>query len=201
MCPQVFCCLHPSRTQKLRGPRPGHYTGTHPTPRKQRPRQTTSVTPRSNTPSRNTTSAARQAYYAGRGNKFWTILAQTGLTPRRLQPEEYRRVLDYGIGLTDVVKNQSGSDRGLCAEWEGAPWLRERLHPLAPRWIAFNGKTAARWTLHRPQVSYGEQPDRWGDARLVVLPSTSGAARGWWDESWWHEAAARIRDEETNRVL
>src|SRR4051794_32803818 len=46
-------------------------------------------------------SAARGEYYAGPGNKFWDILAVTGLTPRRLLPHEFRDVLDFGIGLTD----------------------------------------------------------------------------------------------------
>ena len=37
-------------------------------------------------------SARRRAYYAGPGNKFWPTLAAVGLTPRRLEPEEYPRV-------------------------------------------------------------------------------------------------------------
>jgi hypothetical protein len=47
-------------------------------------------------------SAKRGAYYAGPGNKFWPTLHAIGLTPRRLMPEEFRSVLDYGIGLTDL---------------------------------------------------------------------------------------------------
>src|SRR5882672_9978757 len=44
-------------------------------------------------------SAARRAYYAGPGNRFWSILAETGLTPRRLEPEEYGLLPQFGIGL------------------------------------------------------------------------------------------------------
>jgi hypothetical protein len=57
-----------------------------------------------------TRSAQLQQYYAGRGNKFWKILAQVGLTPKVLLPSEYRELLAYGIGLTDMVKGQSGGD-------------------------------------------------------------------------------------------
>ena len=43
------------------------------------------------------------SYYAGQGNKFWQILCDTRLTDRVLHTSEYRRLLDYGIGLTDVA--------------------------------------------------------------------------------------------------
>ncbi len=49
-------------------------------------------------------SAARGEYYAGRRNKFWSVIFEVGLTPRRLTPGEYKDLLGFGIGLTDVVK-------------------------------------------------------------------------------------------------
>lgn len=49
-------------------------------------------------------SAQREAYYAGPGNMFWPTLFAIGLTPRLLQPEEFREVLSYGLGLTEFVK-------------------------------------------------------------------------------------------------
>ena len=42
-------------------------------------------------------SAARGAYYAGPGNKFWRILAEVGLTPRRLEPSEFRMLAEYYV--------------------------------------------------------------------------------------------------------
>jgi TDG/mug DNA glycosylase family protein len=35
-----------------------------------------------------TISAEKGAYYAGKSNRFWPILAETGLTPLELRPEE-----------------------------------------------------------------------------------------------------------------
>jgi double-stranded uracil-DNA glycosylase len=58
-------------------------------------------------------SAARGAYYAGPGNRFWRTLFETGLTPRQLKPEEFTPA--YGIGLTDVAKSVSGSDASIPA--------------------------------------------------------------------------------------
>src|SRR5262245_52655735 len=57
-----------------------------------------------------TASAMAQAYYAHKQNKFWKILNETGLTPERLQPQQYRELLRYRIGLTDFVKTHSGMD-------------------------------------------------------------------------------------------
>ena len=47
--------------------------------------------------------ARRGQYYAGPGNRFWPVLHETGLTDRLLNPSEFGRLPDYGIGLTDVV--------------------------------------------------------------------------------------------------
>ena len=58
-----------------------------------------------------TTSAAARAYYAHRQNKFWKILHETRLTPELLQPHQYRTLLQYRIGLTDLVKAGAGMDR------------------------------------------------------------------------------------------
>jgi double-stranded uracil-DNA glycosylase len=58
-------------------------------------------------------SAEQQAYYAHPQNKFWRILHETGLTPRRLRPDEYRELLTLGIGLTDIAKHAFGMDNQL----------------------------------------------------------------------------------------
>ena len=61
-----------------------------------------------------TASAKRGHYYAGRGNKFWELLHTAGFTPIQLRPEDDISLLDYGIGITDLVKDFSQShDRGL----------------------------------------------------------------------------------------
>jgi TDG/mug DNA glycosylase family protein len=57
--------------------------------------------------------------------------------------------------------------------------------------VAFNGKKAGRVVLGRP-VAYGAQPEQLAGANVCVLPSTSGAARGFWDEKQWVELAAAL---------
>ena len=58
-------------------------------------------------------SAKEGFYYAGKGNRFWRVLHEVGLTPIELQPAECGRLLHYGIGLTDLAKYASGMDADL----------------------------------------------------------------------------------------
>lgn len=135
-------------------------------------------------------SAARGLYYAGPGNKFWPILHKTGLTPHQLSPNDYLSLLQYGLGLTDVVKGQSGSDADIDFEGSDPHGLTAKLLKYQPRVLAFNGKKAAQVFLGRTKVDFGLQPENVGRTHLFVAPSTSGAASGYWDESHWFELAA-----------
>lgn len=120
-------------------------------------------------------SALRGAYYAGPGNLFWPTLAKVGLTPRPLKPEEFRTVLRYGIGLTDLCKRASGADGELPAEADDPAALRAKILRFRPRRLAFVGKRPARVFLGRA-VGYGVQAERIGETAIHVLPSPSGAA-------------------------
>lgn len=114
-------------------------------------------------------------YYAGRGNQFWNLLYESGLVSSRLTPEEDWRVLEFGIGLTDVVKRWSRSSGDLAADdyRRGTRLLGEKLERIAPRIIAFNGKGAyERFVGHSARL--GQMRQCIAGARVFVLPSTSG---------------------------
>ncbi len=120
-------------------------------------------------------------YYAGRGNQFWNFLFESGLVPERLRPEDDHRALEFGLGLTDVVKRWSPSANSLRAEdyREGAPRLLAKLEQASPRVVAFNGKVACERFLsavngRRRVATLGRQTWRLGGAIVFVLPSTSG---------------------------
>lgn len=134
-------------------------------------------------------SAQKQQYYAGPGNRFWMILTEIGLTPRMLSPAEYPSLLDHGIGLTDIVKDQSGPDSSLVFRDAGAAALEAKLLEYQPKVLCFNGKRAAMTYLGRRTVSYGLQPENVARTQLFVAPSTSGAARRWWDPTVWKTMA------------
>jgi TDG/mug DNA glycosylase family protein len=139
-------------------------------------------------------SAQLKQYYAGPGNKFWRTLARTGLTPRLLSPPEWRELLAFGIGLTDLVKRQSGGDREIDFRRAGRGELERKIARLRPRILCFNGKRAASEYLGRPQPAFGFQRERIADTAIFVAPSTSGAASGSWDPGRWDELAEHVRE-------
>jgi TDG/mug DNA glycosylase family protein len=141
-----------------------------------------------------TTSAVQRAYYAHRQNKFWTILHETRLTPERLRPRQYRELLQYRIGLTDLVKAGAGMDRATLPKLTAAD--RARLNTaiarFRPQFLAFTSKTAGQ-KFFGGKRDYGEQPEPIGDTRVWILPSTSGAANGSWRPEIWHRFADEVR--------
>ena len=136
-----------------------------------------------------TRSAELGAYYAGPGNRFWGMLHRVGLTPAILAPAEFRGVLAYGIGLTDIVKTAFGPDSSLRPTDFDRGGLKRRIETYQPKILAFNGKRSAAAFFGR-SVAYGYQLNRdIGITRIYVAPSTSGAARGFWDEGYWRRVA------------
>lgn len=137
-----------------------------------------------------TTSAQVRAYYAGQGNQFWETLFQTGLTPRKLDPSEFSTLPKYGIGLTDLAKTQSGSDKDISSSDFDILGFCSKINRFNPKMIAFNGKASAR-AFFGCSVDYGgpKHDERIGETSIFILPSTSAAARRFWDESHWRELA------------
>ena len=119
-------------------------------------------------------------YYAGPGNLFWRCLHESGLVPERLRPDEDRRLLEFGIGITDCVARPSRSATEVsrnefrCA----APLLLAKIERLRPRIVCFNGLTGFRGCFD-PRAGLGEQPEPLAGARAFVVPSTSGANAGY----------------------
>jgi len=138
-------------------------------------------------------SARVGAYYAGPGNKFWSILHRTGLTPHVLAPDHFRDLPDFGIGLTDLAKRASGSDASLPRSADDPADLQDKIRRYQPRILAFNGKRSARVFLKHHAgartIDYGLQPWTIGESAIFVLPSTSGAASGFWGEDPWYALA------------
>lgn len=138
-------------------------------------------------------SAMRKAYYAGPGNKFWPILYRIGLTPVLLEPKDYRRLLDYNIGLTDLAKGVSGADSKLKKSNFDAESLKDKILMYEPNVLCFNGKKAAQEFLGRKDIDYGFQNERIGKTLLFVAPSTSGAANGFWNEKYYIQLAVMLQ--------
>jgi TDG/mug DNA glycosylase family protein len=142
-----------------------------------------------------TASARAGAYYAGPGNRFWSILHETGLTPRRLAPADFPLLPEWGIGLTDVCKTAHGMDREIPAAAFDPARLRAVLDEVRPHAIAFNGKKAARvaFGLRAGEpIDLGPARHPLGATPAWVLPSTSGANARYWDPAPWYALAAAL---------
>ncbi len=121
-------------------------------------------------------------YYAGRGNLFWPLLYDSGVVPELLDYRDDKRIIEFGVGLTDLVKRPTRGieeiDRQEFAE--GRILLAQKLEEYAPQVIAFNGKLVFEKFAQRP-CKLGLQKDRLYGAQVFVLPSTSrrnAVARG-----------------------
>jgi TDG/mug DNA glycosylase family protein len=139
-------------------------------------------------------SARRGHYYANPGNLFWRLLADTGMTPRRLSPEEDGLMPSFGLGLTDLAKEVCGQDSTIPAGAYDPGRLFALVARHRPRVLAFTSLTAARIALAR-QVQAGRLPadDRAPGVMLWALPSPSGLARSHFSRVPWQALADAIR--------
>ena len=124
-----------------------------------------------------TRSSAAGHHYAGAGNHFWPLLYEAGFVTEPLTHRDDARVLEFGIGLTNMVARPSPSivDLTLSELREGAEILRTKLETYQPRFACFNGKRIYD-VFSEQKAALGVQTARIGDTRLYVMPSTS--ARG-----------------------
>ena len=114
-------------------------------------------------------------------NRFWQVLHQSGFTDVRLRPEDERRLLAYGCGITAVVTRATpraaevtaDEFRASRAEFEG------KIRRYAPRVVAFLGKRAVSSMLASPHIAFGRQPFTVAGAAAWVLPNPSGLNRGY----------------------
>lgn len=146
------------------------------------------------------TSALKGYYYAGSGNKFYSALHLAGFTTTKLEPRDCYDIGKYNIGLTDLVHNECGNDNELSSENYDVEGFIAKMKEFQPKFIAFNGKTAASFFLGYQGVTsiinYGLQDKTIEKSKLFVLPSTSGSSRRYWDDRYWLELKKMI-DEET----
>lgn len=128
-----------------------------------------------------TASASLRHYYAGPGNMFWTYLYRASITTEPLSPWTDHRVLEFGVGLTDLAKKvAANSDRGLRGHYDVDAFIA-KVERYRPAWVAFHGKEAARAVSRHlgagSETSLGERSWSIGEARVFVLPSASAANR------------------------
>lgn len=120
--------------------------------------------------------AAVGHHFARPGNRFWRALHESGFTDRPLRPEEEHRLLDHGLGITNVVGRATAAAAELTPEEleAGGRALEERVRRLEPRWLAVLGLGAYRTAFGERRAAIGPRERRIGRTRLWLLPNPSG---------------------------
>ena len=121
-------------------------------------------------------------YFANPRNRFWPAFNGAEMTPEPLTAETDYRVLEFGIGMTDIVKRPTPGVADLKTEdfRGGALDLQERLTANAPRIVCFHGIMAATHYAKiinddRSKIALGLQPWSIGASKVCVVPNPSPA--------------------------
>ncbi len=147
-------------------------------------------------------SARAGAYYAGPGNRFWPALHEAGFTPVRLKPQDYRNLLDYRIGLTDLAKRIAGNDVILSRADFDCEGLRQRIDRIRPRILAFTCKRAAQEFTGLRRLDYGPlEITAFPETAMFVLPSPSGSACRYWSIEPWRQLRRLVAGSAEPRVV
>jgi double-stranded uracil-DNA glycosylase len=124
----------------------------------------------------------RGHYYANPVNRFYLLLSESGLTPRRYRPEEDRDLLDLGIGAVDLLPGKPSPRAGDYPAHEfraGVEPLREKIEAYGPRAVCCNGYGVFRYLFGRTPERPGLQDGlTFGGSLVFATPSTSGLANG-----------------------
>lgn len=115
-------------------------------------------------------------HFAGPGNRLWPALDAAGITPGRLTAADVDRLLERGVGITNLVMRTTATAAEvtraeLVAGGERLAALVERIRPGA---VAVLGMGAYRQAFGVPGAELGLRPERIGGAPVWLLPNPSG---------------------------
>jgi TDG/mug DNA glycosylase family protein len=136
-------------------------------------------------------------HFASPGNPFWRLLYAAQLLPEELRCEDDRRLVEFGLALTNLCARATRSAAELRSDEikRGHKLLERKIRRVRPRVVAFVGVTIYRSFFG---VSDGEgaglKDERISGARVFVLPNPSGlnaSFPGFQDKLIWFE---RLRD-------
>ncbi len=127
-------------------------------------------------------------HFAGPSNRFWKLLFEAGLVPRRMTCQEDGRLLDYGYGLTNLIAKPTVGVQDLVKQdfLKGRDVLLAKIRKHQPTIVAVLGISVARVLLSQKRssasgtrvtmdpIQTGIQPIALAGVRVFVLPNPSG---------------------------
>jgi double-stranded uracil-DNA glycosylase len=118
--------------------------------------------------------------FSNGSNRFWTVLLLAGFTDVRLQPQDERRLLEYGCGITAVVRRPTKRAAEVLPDEfrQARVEFEAKMRHYAPRSVAFLGKRALSTMIGRPEVDWGRFTTEFAGTMAWILPNPSGLNRG-----------------------
>lgn len=125
-------------------------------------------------------SAETGHHYANPNNRFWRILYEAGITPRKYDSAEDAKLLALGYGMTNIVPRPTKSADEITNEEyrQGKLELKRKIERYCPQIVCFVGKGVYQHYSGRKKVSWGKQEQSIVPGTTdFVAPSSSGLVR------------------------
>ena len=119
-------------------------------------------------------------HFANPNNRFWRILHDAGLTPRKFDAAEDAMLLELGMGITNIVARPTKAADEITREEykEGKEILRKKIEQLKPRVVCFVGKGVYLEYSGLKKAPWGRQVEAVVPGTIdFVAPSSSGLVR------------------------
>jgi double-stranded uracil-DNA glycosylase len=120
--------------------------------------------------------------FASKGNPFWRLLHESGLTKVLLRPEEERRLPEFGLGLASSARRptRTAAELSRAERRVGARRIERVVAELRPRYVALLGLTL--YPIFFPtgtERGPGLKLSTLSGSRVFVLPNPSGLNRAY----------------------
>lgn len=136
--------------------------------------------------------------FSSKGNPFWRLLHEAGLTPALLKAEEGAQLPEHGVGLVSGVRRATKTAAELTRAEQrlGAKRVECLVAKLQPRYVALLGLTL--YPIFFPSGTErgpGLKTHDLSGSRVFVLPNPSGLNRayaGFDDKLVWFRSLAKL---------
>lgn len=119
-------------------------------------------------------------HFSNPNNRFWMILHQSGITPRKYTTEEDQNLLELGYGFTNIVARPTkAADEITKEEYTiGRGELIQKISTYRPKIVCFVGKGVYLQYARKKQACWGVQTEAVVLGTIdFVAPSSSGLVR------------------------
>ncbi|CAM3643722.1 mismatch-specific DNA-glycosylase [Cytobacillus oceanisediminis] len=119
-------------------------------------------------------------HFANPNNRFWKILHESGLTPRKFDSTEDYKLLELGYGMTNIVPRPTKAAEEITKEEykEGRKELIKKICAYKPKVVCFVGKGVYQEYSRKKKLPWGIQDELVVPGTIdFVAPSSSGLVR------------------------